>query len=260
MTFLDRIVTKKIDRLGDIRTASKTLGKRTRPLHSLKERIHENPNLSVIAEIKRGSPSLGLFAPDLDVKSVGSNYQTCGAAAVSILTDEHFFGSYEDIEAVSPLLDLPILAKDFILDPAQVALAYSAGADVILLIAAILTPEKVSLLADTAFAMGMEVLLELHSADELTMDTVPAGMILGLNNRNLKTFQVSIDNGIREIQHLKKRDVCIIAESGIHTVQQAHSLRNAGFSGMLIGESLIRDRVSGTLLRELTVIPKEMKP
>lgn len=259
MTILDSIVAKKTASLPEIRRASKDFTDRSRPLYSLKKTLYCNPNLSVIAEIKRGSPSLGLLAPHLDIQSLGQHYQSCGASAISILTDEHFFGDYEDVKVLAPLLNVPVLAKDFILDPVQIIRAYSAGADIILLIAAILTPEQIRTLADTAFKMGMEVILEVHAAEEVSMDSIPSGVILGLNNRNLKTFEVDIANGIHEIERLRSSGTFIVAESGIHTIEQALLLRDAGFSGMLIGESLVRDGVNGSLVRELTAIPKEVK-
>lgn len=256
MNILDRIILKKKERLPDIRYKASLLKERKRPMYSLKQRLKENPNLSVIAEIKRGSPSLGLFAPDLDITAQALSYQTNGASAISILTDGHFFGSYVDLETLAPLIQLPILAKDFIIDVSQIAVAHAAGADVILLIAAVLTVEEICSLAESASQKGLEVILELHDVDEVPMEAIPPGVILGLNNRNLKTFEVSIQNGLRQIQQLKGTGAPIIAESGIHTYEQAKLLSAAGFSGLLIGESLIRSGNAGTLLSDFSRIPR----
>ncbi len=254
MNILDRIIEKKTAKLPEIKRISAHLNERTRPHYSLKQRLRENPNLSVIAEIKRGSPSLGLFAPNLDITAKALAYQAHGASAVSILTDEHFHGSYEDLETLAPLLQLPILAKDFIIDASQIAVAHAAGADVILLIAAVLSPDQIRTLAEAAAQKGMEVILELHDVDELPLDSIPDGVILGLNNRNLKTFEVAITNGLRQIHRLKDTGAPIIAESGIHTAEQAQLLSEAGFSGLLIGESLIRSGNSKNLLEAFSQI------
>lgn len=256
MNILEQIVEKKKEQLPKIQSMAAQLKKRTRPFYSLKKNINENTNLSVIAEIKRGSPSLGLFAPDLDIEAQALSYQTYGASAISVLTDENFYGSYTDLEMIAKQIQLPVLAKDFIIDVSQIAVAHAAGADVILLIAAILTPEKISELAEAAMQKGLEVILELHDIDEIPLDSIPPGVILGLNNRNLKTFEVSIHNGISQIQRLKDIGVPVIAESGIHTLDQAQLLSEAGFSGMLIGESLIRSGNTGNLLADFARIPR----
>ncbi len=256
MNILDRIIEKKKDSLPGIRLRAKNLKKRTRSFFSLKERLLADTNLSVIAEIKRGSPSLGLFAPDLDIGAQALAYQNHGASAISILTDEHFYGSIADLEVLAPLLQLPILAKDFIIDSSQIAVAHAAGADVILLIAAVLSPAKVQELAKTAAEYGLEVILELHDTAEIPLEAIPPGVILGLNNRNLKTFEVSLQNGISQIHRLKAAGSPIIAESGIHTPDQAQTLCAAGFCGMLIGESLIREGNPEQLLRDFTRIPR----
>lgn len=257
MTILDRIIEKKRESLPEIRELARKVKDRTRPCYSLKQRLKEDLNLSVIAEIKRGSPSLGLFAPLLDIQAQALTYQNHGASAISILTDPHFYGELSDLQALAPLLQIPILAKDFIIDPAQIAVAHAAGADVILLIAAVLTPDSVNQLAQAAAERGMEVILELHDADEIPLAAIPEGVILGLNNRNLKTFEVSLQNGLSQIPRLRDTGSYIISESGIHTTAQAEILSKAGFSGMLIGESLIRGgEDSGRLLRNFARIPR----
>jgi indole-3-glycerol phosphate synthase len=127
---------------------------------------------------------------------------------------------------------------------------------VILLIAAVLSPERINTLATAAFQRGMDVILELHDLDEIPFTAIPPNVILGLNNRNLKTFQVSIQNGIRQIDGLKALQCPIIAESGIHTPADAALLRDAGFSGMLIGESLIRSSNPSALLKAFSELPR----
>lgn len=256
MNILDRIVQKKRASLPAIRQQAAHLKERTRPRYSLKQRLQENPHLSVIAEIKRGSPSLGLFAPELDITAQALAYQAHGASAVSILTDEHFYGSYADLEAIAPQIELPILAKDFIIDPVQVAVAHAAGADLILLIAAVLSPDSIAELAAEASRLGMEVILELHDISEIPLERIPPDVILGLNNRNLKSFEVSIQNGLDQIDRLLGIGAPVISESGIHTREQAELLGQAGFSGLLIGESLIRSGNPDALLDVFTHIPR----
>lgn len=256
MTILDRIIAEKRRCLPELRGLAATARERTRPHYSLIQRLQEYTDLSVIAEIKRGSPSLGLFAPELDIAAQALAYQAHGASAVSILTDSHFYGSISDLESLSPLLSIPILAKDFIIDPSQIAIAHGAGADVILLIAAVLSPDDVLRLTEAAWEKDMEVILELHDAAEIPLAAIPQGVILGLNNRNLKTFEVSLQNGLSQIPRLKETGAYIIAESGIQTFQQAQQLSQAGFSGLLVGESLIRNGEPGELLRALARIPR----
>lgn len=256
MTILDRIVLKKQSLLPELRRKAQDAAPRSRPQYSLMQRMIGNPNMAVIAEIKRGSPSLGCFAPNLDPLTLAGTYQDHGASAISILTDEHFFGSLEDLVQVAPHLQLPILAKDFILDEAQIELVHAAGADVILLIAAVLSPERIARLTEAAFQRGMDVILELHELDEIPLTAIPSNVIIGLNNRNLKTFQVSIQNGLRQIDTLKALQAPLIAESGIHTSEDAVRLRDAGFSGMLIGESLIRSSNPSALLQAFSQLPR----
>lgn len=258
MSILHEIVKRKTECLPEIRRTAKAMKPRIRPHYSFKEHLRGNPNLSVIAEIKRGSPSLGLFAPDLDIRTLAQDYESHGASAVSILTDEHFYGSYADLETLAPYINLPILAKDFMIDTAQIDVAYGSGADIILLIAAILSPETVNSLAAYAEKLGMEVILELHNVSEIPLESIPNGVILGLNNRDLKTFEVSIQNGLRQIHLLNELGAPIIAESGIQTRLQGELLGKAGFSGLLIGESLIRSGRNDSLLKDFTTIPRRL--
>lgn len=256
MNIMEEIVARKKQGLPELRFRAKQVKKRTRPAYSLMERLTADRNLSVIAEIKRGSPSRGLFAPDLDIRTQARAYQDNGACAVSILTDEAFFGSMADLEALAPILTLPVLAKDFIIDSAQITLAHAAGADVVLLIAAVLIPSQIQDLKATADSLGMEVILEFHDPAEMPLDAVPPGVIVGLNNRNLKTFEVSLQNGLRHIPALKALGAPLIAESGIHTPEEAKLLSAAGYSGLLIGESLIRHDRPQQLLRAFAGIPR----
>lgn len=259
MNILDKIIKKKRGDLHSIIEAARNAEGRSRKHHSLKSAVINSRSMSVIAEVKRGSPSLGHFAPDIDVLDHALMYQANGAAAVSILTDSHFYGSSKDLMTIAPHLSIPILAKDFIIHKAQIDLHYSHGADLILLIAAVLSPEEISSLSSYAQGLGMEVLLELHSLDDIPLSLIPPGVLLGINNRNLKTFDVTLSTSMTHAEALKPLGYPLIAESGIRQLSDAHRLSSAGFSGMLIGESLIKDASASQLLAAFSTVEKSQE-
>jgi indole-3-glycerol phosphate synthase len=189
----------------------------------------------LIAEFKRQSPSKGVINAYAKVEEVSIGYMQSGASALSVLTDTEFFGGKSsDLTTARDLNYCPILRKDFILDPYQVIEAKSIGADAVLLIAAILTPEETLSLATLARSLGMETLLEVHGREELghLNDRIS---IVGVNNRNLKDFRVSIDNSLKMAEFLPD-DIPAISESGIHSATDALQLREAGYKGFLVGE------------------------
>ena len=234
------------------------------PLHELEKHFSEamrRPTLSmraalaasptgIIAEFKRRSPSKGWIFPDADVSKVVPAYEQAGASACSILTDTTFFGgSLDDLRTARQLVSLPLLRKEFIIDPYQLVEARVAGADAVLLIAAVLTPEMCYNLAQEAYGMQLEVLLEVHSESELGHLNQYISM-LGVNNRNLGTFETSLDHSYRIAWKLESLNfsTLLVSESGISEPSTVNELREKGFRGFLIGETFMRGGNPGETL------------
>lgn len=206
---------------------------------------------AIIAELKKASPSKGLIRPDFDVAELAVSLQAGGAAALSVLTDEPYFqGSLRNLEIASSLTGLPCLRKDFIVDEYQIVEARAHCADAILLIAAALSDAELARF--TAFAHGLEldVLCEVHTDDELARVVDLGCDAYGVNNRNLSTFEVTLETSLRLIDRLPAGAVRV-AESGIHTAEHLELLRTAGFDAFLIGESLMRHADPGAALQAL---------
>lgn len=217
---------------------------------SLRSSLGEANATGIIAEFKRRSPSKGWFQqPDFNAAPVGKAYQQGGASAISVLTDTEFFGgSLADLTEVKKAVEIPVLRKDFIIDAWQIAEASAYGADVILLIAACLSPEQVRILAAYARSLGLDVLLELHEESELghiCADTE----IIGINNRNLKTFEVDIDRSLQMARKLPHH-LIKVAESGITDVHTLLQFRGEGFSGFLIGEHFMKNTDPGLAFQQ----------
>jgi indole-3-glycerol phosphate synthase len=235
--------------------------KQSRPIHelrrspyysrtpfSLKAALSESKSTGIIAEFKRRSPSKGWINSNASVMSVASAYTQEGAAALSILTDQEFFGgSAADLESVRSL-SVPILRKDFMIDVYQIEEAKAMGADAILLIAACLSPEEVSELSACAKDLSLDVLLELHAADEIR-HIGPLNELIGINNRNLKTFDVEIERSLEMAVNLPVNSVKI-AESGIDHPDTIRRFRSAGFSGFLMGEHFMKSEDPGKAFGE----------
>jgi indole-3-glycerol phosphate synthase len=208
---------------------------------SLVERLEFPGSLGIIAEFKRKSPSRGWFkTKELEVEKVVRQYNDGGAAGISVLTDtEYFGGDLDDLIQTKVVTDIPVLRKDFIVDPWQIAEAKAFGADVILLIAACLSPQQVKELAAYARSINLEVLLEIHNEEELDHICDEVSMI-GVNNRNLHTFEVSIETSLSLIDRLPKNKPAV-AESGITNPETIVTLKQAGFKGFLIGETFMKE-------------------
>jgi indole-3-glycerol phosphate synthase len=225
------------------------------PHYRKKNRITELPGHEgkpgIIAEFKRKSPSGGSIHPDADPVSVAAGYRAAGAVAMSILTDRDFFGgSLRDLAAVRDAQpDLPLLRKDFIIDPYQLHEASAYGADMVLLIAAILEKHDVAALVAEAGTLGLEVLLEVHSEEELEKFH-PGIRYVGINNRDLKTFSVDMARGMELIGKLPG-GVVAVAESGIRTGGDIRQLWEAGFNLFLIGETFMRQADPGLACKRL---------
>lgn len=212
----------------------------------------------IIAEFKRKSPSKGWIHQDARPSEVIPAYWAGGASALSILTDEHFFGgTLKDIKAVRPLIQLPILRKDFIIDEHQLFEARLTGADAVLLIAACLSVDKCCELAAMAHSIGLEVLLEVHSEEELSYVSCHPDM-LGVNNRNLGTFVTDVHNSFRMAEALKQaidneaEAPLLVSESGISKPEIVLQLREAGYRGFLMGEAFMKEMLPGMALKRFT--------
>ncbi|HSZ32647.1 MAG TPA: indole-3-glycerol phosphate synthase TrpC [Puia sp.] len=209
-----------------------------RAVFSMKKFITDPEKNGIIAEFKKKSPSKGIINGSAVVEEVTSAYARLGASAISVLTDTFSFGGSTDDLIRSRFNNLPILRKDFILDPYQLVESRAMGADVILLIAACLRPAETRLLASKAHELGLEVLLEIHNENEL--DHLNEFVdVVGINNRDLKTFAVDLDNSIRLSNRLPHNKIRI-AESGIRNIETILLLKAAGFNGFLIGEQFMK--------------------
>ena len=217
------------------------LEKRTlfsRPVLSFKNSLADNSKTGIIAEFKRRSPSRGVINDKADVVEVTKGYADYGASCLSVLTDEKFFGGGDEDLIKARINEIPILRKDFIIDEYQIIEAKSIGADVILLIAACLSPKEVKHLASIANGLGLEVLLELHAEEELE-HICEETKIIGINNRNLKTFDVDIERSLRMAEQIPLSKLKV-AESGISSVENILLFKRHGFHGFLIGENFMK--------------------
>ncbi len=210
------------------------------------------PGISIIAEIKKASPSKGLLQADFHPALQAHAYEAGGAACLSVLTDgEYFQGSLRDMEAARAAVSIPVLRKDFVIDRLQVFEAAAHGADAILLIAAILEVDQMRTLRELAGSLSLAALVEVHDSEELTMAVDSGAEIIGVNNRDLETFEVSLDTSVR-LSFLIPSSVIRVSESGIHTRADIELLQEAGFDAFLMGESLMRSGNATASLRELT--------
>lgn len=222
------------------------------PVRDLRAAIHATPGIAIIAEIKRKSPSRGILNVAIDPGQTAMLYQQAGASAVSVLTDEKYFGgSLEDLQRVRRTVDLPILRKDFIIDELQLLQSRAAGADAVLLIVAALTRERLVPLYQKAIALGLSALVEVHTEAEAHLALEIGAQLIGINNRDLRTFDVSLDVTAR-IAPLLPDHVTIVSESGIHSAADVAFVQKAGARAVLVGQSLMTSGDPTAKLRELT--------
>jgi len=206
---------------------------------------------AVIAELKKASPSKGLIRAEFDAGLIAPMLEAGGAAVLSVLTDEKFFqGSLENLRRASAAVKIPCLRKDFMVDEFQVLEARANAADAILLIVAALTDAELRVLRDSARAMGLDVLCEVHDREELERALVLDCECVGVNSRDLKTFEVSLDRAC-ELAAMLPESAVRVAESGIHSAADMQRLRKAGYEAFLIGESLMRKADPGAALHHL---------
>ena len=256
MTILDEIYKHKLSEVAE--------NKKRIPVEALKEQIKKrqnprsfgaalksNTNIRIIAEIKKASPSLGIIREDFNPVEIARIYETGGAAAISVLTDEEFFqGSLFYLTEVKKSVNLPILRKDFIVDTYQIYEARSAGADAILLIAALLSKEIIQSYLDLAGELGMDCLVEIHSETELKKVLQTNAHIIGINNRDLETFKTDLETTLR-LRPMIPAEKIVVSESGIKSRVDVEKLMKESVDAILVGETLMKSDDISTKLHEL---------
>ncbi|MBW3565523.1 MAG: indole-3-glycerol phosphate synthase TrpC [Acidobacteria bacterium] len=257
---LDRIVTgtrRDLDRLTEaererIHHAAAAKGKGD---HRFRRALEE-PGIRIIAEIKAASPSAGTIAGEVDPEAIARRYAEGGAAALSVVTEPHHFRGSRDWIPEAKKSDLPVIMKDFVVDPVQIDRGFLAGADAILLLASILDETRLRELRQRIETLGLDALVEVHDEKELDLALSSGAPIVGVNNRNLRTFEVDLRTAERIARRIPP-DVVMVAESGIHTRRDIERLEAAGYRAFLVGEALMRAGDPVSLLRTLTAAEVE---
>jgi indole-3-glycerol phosphate synthase len=259
-TILDRILREKKHVIESLKSQGH-FAENSFPRRSFIQKLQLEGEIAIIAEFKRASPSKGMINTQADPAIQAKAYENNGASAISVLTDQPFFkGSYEDLRKIKETVDVPVLCKDFIIDPIQIDAAASCGADLILLIAAAMDQTQLNELYQYARSLDLEVLLEIHNREELDKALITGARLIGINNRDLKTFNVSL-SVVEELGPLvKKAGAYLISESGIHQKEDVERVRLAGANGILVGESLMKsDNVKERLESFRLPVYKEKK-
>jgi indole-3-glycerol phosphate synthase len=248
---LDTIVARKQEEVAALqRDGLRSPERAVDPPRGFYNALVGSPGVAIIAEAKKASPSKGVIQPNFDPVSIAKQYKSGGAQAISVLTDVDFFqGSIDYIPQVRDAVDLPVLRKEFIIDPLQIREASLYGSDAILLIAAILDVAQMRDFRQMAEELGMDVLVEVHNEAELESALAAGSRLIGINNRNLNDFTVDLNTTFR-LQRLIPADIPVVSESGISTKDDMVRLREAGVTAALIGESLMRSVDQGQLLKE----------
>ena len=222
----------------------------SRETYSFKDFLLDPERTGIIAEFKRKSPSKGIINDKVKVAAVTQAYAEAGASALSVLTDRQFFmGKKADLIRARQANTIPVLRKDFMIDEYQIIEAKALGADIILLIAAILTPAQIQQLGSLAKSLGLNVLLEVHNLEELERSINPNVDAIGVNNRNLADFTVSVETSFKLSEHIPK-EFLKISESAISNTKVIKQLKQAGFNGFLIGENFMKEADPGLAMRE----------
>lgn len=255
-TILDKIVattrqTIAADRAAKPAAALQAEIRDLPPTRDFYAALAAGDQVQLIAEVKRASPSAGLIRADFDPVAIAAAYAQAGAACISVLTDGPFFqGSLEYLRAIRQQVDVPLLRKDFIVDPYQLLQARAAGADCVLLIAECLTPEELRRLHDEAQRLGLQTLIELYDVENLDAVLATGTRLVGVNNRDLRTFQTDLNHTLRLRQQIPA-DRLVVGESGIATAQDVRRLGDGGVKAILVGESLMRQADIAAAVRGL---------
>lgn len=224
------------------------------PPRDFMDAISQHGPMALIAEIKRASPSVGVIKEDVDLCRIAHEYQTGGACAISVLTEAHFFkGDLSYLHLIKEKTSLPVLQKDFILDPFQIYEGRVSGADAILLIASLLEREQLKEFVDLAQKLHMVPLVEVHNEDDLEKTSSLNLPLIGINNRDLRTFEVDLRTTLRLKRKISSK-MKVISESGIKNSEDVKFLREAGVDGILVGEILMRSSDPASKIRELLTV------
>ncbi len=216
---------------------------------------------ALIAEVKKASPSKGIIREDFDPVEIAKSYQAGGATCLSVLTDSEFFqGSFTYLSQIRQAVELPLLCKEFIIYPYQIYQARLAGADAILLIAAILTDKDIGYFVKIAKALGLDALVETHTVEEFERVIAINGVeLIGINNRNLEDFTVSLETTQKVVERfgsaIAQKQIFLVSESGIYTYEDVHTVTAAGAKAILVGESLMRQPDPGAAIGALLLAP-----
>src|SRR5690625_4774256 len=242
MTILDKIIAEKEKEVAALKSQGfDTTPTSDKKVATFREQVNGSSKMNVISEIKRSSPSKGPIQMEVDPVAQAKKYESLGASAISVLTDKPFFnGSMDDLRAVREAVDLPILCKDFMIDKVQIDQAKASGASIILLIVAALSESSLKELYDYAIEQELEVLCEVHNEEEMERALDLGAPIIGINNRNLKTFEVDLDTTGKLASMVETPDIILISESGIKTRADVKQVAEHGASGILVGETLMR--------------------
>ncbi len=252
-SILDTIIAAKKEEVALLKKNKASLVPRSLEKRPFIANLKRENAVSIIAEIKKASPSKGLIAPNFDHKKTAAAYEKGGAAAMSVLTDEKFFqGSQRYLEEARDTVALPVIRKDFIIDPLQVEQTASMNADAMLLIAACLSDMQMQELFCAAREFGLDVLLEIHDTKEMdrAFKLSPLPQCIGVNNRNLNSFKTDIETTMKIAPHIPK-EIILVSESGIENGEQAKKLYKVGVSALLVGETLMRAKDPKAAIKEL---------
>jgi indole-3-glycerol phosphate synthase len=256
VNILDRIVATKLEEIAALYRAVSLADLESRasampPVRDFRAALERGPGLGVIAEVKRASPSAGVIRADFDPVSIARAYADAGASCISVLTDEPYFhGHLRYLEAIRAAVEVPLLRKDFILDRVQLLEARLAGADCVLLIAEILPGDALASLFRQARELGMQALVELYDADNLPRVLDAGATLVGVNNRDLRSFEVRLEHTL-ELAARMPPGVCLVSESGIRNGDDVARLRAGGAHAVLVGETLMRSQDVAATMREM---------
>ena len=259
--FLATMMARRYDRIaaeyGNLTPADRErLACCARPVRDFSAAVSERIDVAVIAEVKKASPSAGPIAPDIEASKQALHYQDGGAAAISVLTEpDRFGGSFADLSDVADAVDVPVLCKDFVVDPVQLFAARGHGADAVLLMVSVLG-HLTRDFADTAETLGLTPLVEIISAEELAIALGVRDAVIAVNSRDLRTLEVDQDRALRVLEDASRYGVPLVAASGVQSRADVERASSAGASAVLVGETLMRAEYPEDVLQELTGVAR----
>ncbi len=261
MSFLDDIVASRKETLrrdyGDLAAADRErLACCARPPRGFVAALRDHDDVAVIAEVKKASPTLGPIAPGLEASKQACVYQAGGASAISVLTEPaRFAGSFKDLSDVADAVDVPVLCKDFVVDPLQLFLARGHGADAVLLMVSVLG-ESIAEYVDLAETLGLAPLVEVHSMAELDTAWNAGARLVGVNSRDLRTLEIDLQRARLIVAEARRIDMTVVAESGVRAREDVEASAEAGADAVLVGTALMKARFPEDVLEQLTGVRK----